>query len=612
MHNLAIQLMIIGLAGFAAQWAAWRFHLPAIVFLLLTGFVFGPVLGILTPSDMFGDFMRPAVGVAVAIILFEASLNLDFREIRDVRRAVSHIVLIGAPLGWVLISWGAHYIGGMSWPTAVTFGGLLVVTGPTVIIPLLRTARLSHRVNSILKWEGIINDPIGVLFSVLALEYFVVSQNVDSVGAGFYLHFAVALAGVSVISFLLGIGINRLFQSGIIPEYLKSYFMLIVVISLFTISNMVIEELGLIAVTVLGVTLANIKVSSLDDIRRFKEVVTLLLVSGVFIVLTADLDPHVLLSIDLRGVAFIVFLLVLLRPIAVFVSSIGTTMTLKETLFISLIAPRGVVCAAVAAIMGPQLVDAGFADGEKLLPLAFAIVVITVLADSFCIERLAKYLSLSADKSNGLIIVGGSMWTTELGLLLKSKDIDVLIVDRSWNNLRDARQKGLATFYGEVLSEDAEYAIDFARYTNILAATEDPVYNALVCNAFVHELGRENVWQISESKDVNSKKVVATSLQGRPFVSEDVTAETIVGLIVAGARFKATRVGGELAGEDTLMSNPADIKIGVMQGGTLRFNSAKHNIAAKEGDVLIVLAQPQAAAATAATATPDEGKNAQS
>lgn len=595
MHDLAIQLMIIGLAGFAAQWAAWKFHLPAIVFLLLTGFVFGPVLGLLTPDEMFGDFLRPAVGVAVAVILFEASLNLDFREIREVKRAVNHIVLIGAPVGWVLISLGAHYIGGLSWPTAVTFGGLLVVTGPTVIIPLLRTARLNHRVNSILKWEGIINDPIGVLFSVVALEYFIVSQNAEAVTAGFYIHFTFALAAVSAISYMIGVGINRLFQSGIVPEYLKSYFMLIVVISLFTVSNMVIEELGLIAVTVLGVTLANIKVSSLDDIRRFKEVVTLLLVSGVFIVLTADLDPRVLLSIDLRGLLFIVFLLLVLRPIAVFISSIGTSMTLKETIFVSLIAPRGVVCAAVAGIMGPQLVDAGFADGEKLLPLAFAIVVITVLVDSFFIKRLAKYLSLSAEKSNGLIIVGGSPWATELGLLLKSKDVDVLIADRNWHGLREARQGGLATFYGEILSEDAEFSIDFARYNNILAATEDPVYNALVCNSFVHELGRENVWQISEPKDVSSKKAVATSLQGRVFVSEDLTLETLQVHFASGARFKATRVGGDIASEDALLAGSADTKLGIIQNGQLRFNSVKHNVSAKEGDTLLMLAQAKAA-----------------
>ena len=595
MHDLAIQLMIIGLAGFAAQWAAWKFHLPAIVFLLLTGFVFGPVLGLLTPNEMFGEFLRPAIGIAVAVILFEASLNLDFREIRDVKRAVNHIVLIGAPVGWVLISLGAHYIGGLSWPTAVTFGGLLVVTGPTVIIPLLRTARLNHRVNSILKWEGIINDPLGVLFSVIALEYFIVSQSAESVTAGFYIHFALALVAVSVISYLLGRGINRLFQSGIVPEYLKAYFMLIVVISLFTLSNMIIEELGLIAVTVLGVTLANIKVSSLDDIRRFKEVVTLLLVSGVFIVLTANLDPSVLLSIDFRGVLFIVFLLLVLRPIAVFISSIGTSMTFKETVFVSLIAPRGVVCAAVAGIMGPQLVDAGFADGEKLLPLAFAVVVITVLVDSFFIKRLANYLSLSAEKSNGLIIVGGANWVTELGLLLKSKDIDVLVVDRNWHGLRDARQAGLATFYGEILSEEAEYSIDFARYNNILAASEDPVYNTLVCNAFVHDLGRENVWQISEPKDSNARKAVSTSLQGRPFVSDELTGEQLQRHLQSGARFKATRVGGELAGEDALLSDPSDLKIGIVQSGKLRFNSIKHNVAAKEGDVLLVLMQPKTA-----------------
>lgn len=597
MHDMALQLMLIGLAGFAAQWAAWKFHLPAIVFLLLTGFLFGPVLGVLTPTEMFGDFLRPAIGVAVAIILFEASLSLDFNEIRGVRRAVSHIVLIGAPLGWALISWGAHYIGGLSWPTAVTLGGLLVVTGPTVIIPLLRTARLNQRVNSILKWEGIINDPIGVLFSVLALEYFVVSQTVESVTAEFYLHFALALAFVSAVSLGMGFVIHRIFRRGWVPEYLKSYFMLIIVIALFTLGNMLFEELGLIAVTVLGVTLANLKISSLEDIRRFKEVVTLLLVSGVFIVLTANLDPSVLFAIDWRGFLFIAALLLVLRPLAVFASSIGTTMTWRETAFVSLIAPRGVVCAAVAGIMGPQLVEAGFEDGAKLLPLAFAIVIITVLLHSTVIKKLAGRLALSAEKSNGLIIVGGSVWAAELALLLQSRGIEVLVADRSWHRLREARHAGLPTYYGEILSEESDYAIDFARYASLLAATDDAVYNALVCNAFVHDFGRENVWQLAEPKDEAARnRNVAPELQGRSFVGEHINFSTLADSIASGLRFKATRVGGSIADEDSLLASTSDVKIGMIQSGRLRFSAPDHKVGAKEGDTLILLSADRAGA----------------
>lgn len=599
MHDFGLQLMIIGLAGFAAQWAAWRMHVPAIVFLLVTGFLFGPVLHVVRPDEMLGDFMRPAIGVAVAIILFEASLNLDFREISGVRRSIWQIVLLGAPLGWLLLSCGGHYIGGLSWPTAATFGGLLVVTGPTVIIPLLRSARLTPRVNSILKWEGIVNDPLGVLFAVLAYEYFVTVQSPDAViDAGFYLHIAGVLGVTVLVSVACGWGISRVFDRGWVPEYLKSYFMLIVVVALFTLCNQMIEEMGLVAVTTLGVTLANMRVSSIEDIRRFKEVVTLLLVSGVFILLTADLNPAVLLDISFRGLLFMIVLLLVLRPLTIFAAALGTDMTTKEKLFVSLIAPRGVVCAAIAGVMGPKLAESGFADGEQLLPLAFGIVLVTVIAHSVAAKPLARKLGLATEAANGLIIVGATSWSTALAEILHARDIPVLIADQNWHRLRQARQAGLPTYYGQILSEEAQYSIEFSHYGTLLAATENDLYNTLLCSTLAPDFGRENVWQLAEIADnAHERHVLSHTLHGRIFAAKDLYFETLWQRMIEGYRFKATRVGPDsaAAGEAGLMTE-GDIKVGVIQNGKLRLRAADQDVTAKEGDILITLAKPKPAA----------------
>lgn len=590
---IILQITLIGIVSFAAQWGAWRLRVPAIAFLLVAGFVLGPVLGLIQPHELMGDLLRPAISVAVAIILFEASLNLNFKEIREVQRGVRHMVLIGAPLSWALISLCAHYIAALSWPVAVTFGGLLVVTGPTVIIPLLRGARLNSRIGSILKWEGVINDPLGILFSILAFEYFLTMPLHGANTAGFYIHFLALLLVVVFISVMMGLLVAWLLGRGHIPEYLKSYFLFITVIALYAFCNLIKQESGLLAVTVLGMTLASRDIAGLNEIKRFKETVTLLMVSGVFILLTADLEPSLLLKIDLRGAAFILAILLICRPVSVLISSIGTSLKLKEIILIGWLAPRGVVCAAVAGIMGPLLTEAGFADGEKLLPLAFGIVIVTVLLHSLTAKSFAERLGLAAEADGGLIIVGASDWALQLAQVLKERNIPVMITDKNWHRLKPVRLANMPFFYGEILSEDAEFKIDYSSYGKILAATDNHSYNTLVCNVFAADFGHENVWQLRTPEEAapESKKM-ADNVQGKVFVSAAMTYDELWLRNLNGSHFKATKVGPEdsAANEAGLMKNPENIKIGIIRGGQLQFRSPEINPPAREGDILLWLA----------------------
>lgn len=543
MDMISAQIVVIAIAAIAAQWAAWKLHVPAIIFLLGIGFVFGPVTGLVQPDILLGDLFKPFISAAVAIILFEGSLQLDFKELRETRHAVRHVIFLGAPIGWGLISLAAHHIAGLEWPVAITLGGILIVTGPTVIMPMLRQSRLNARAGSILKWEGIVNDPVGVIFGILSYEYFVAARN-GTAGAGFFAGQGFTLAGIAVLSFFLAHIVRRVFERGHMPEYLKTPFLLSVVLALFFICDMLMHESGLIAVTVLGLTLANIQTSSLSHIKRFKETITLMLVSGVFILLTADLDANVLLNMNWGGVLFIAALLFAIRPLTFLICSVGTEMTRQEIILTGLIAPRGVVCAAMAGVIGPLLADAGFEDGHKILPIAFAVVIVSVVLHSLMIKPLARRLDLTSGETNGIIIAGAYPWSIQLAETLKSRNVPVMLVDNSWDALVKARLADIPVFYGELLSEETEFELEFNRYNTLLAATPNPAYNALICEKFGYEYGTERVFRISlDDTEVPARRKISTSVQGQTFVSVHMTLSDIWEKYQSGWRFRTTRVG---------------------------------------------------------------------
>lgn len=569
------QIALIGLAAFAAQWAAWRLRIPAIVFLLVFGFILGPVLDLIVPRALLGDMFRPAVEAAVAIILFEGGLHLRFREIAEARRAVGSIVILGAPIGWVLITLAAYYIGGLEFPVAVVLGGMLVVTGPTVIMPMLRHAGLKPNVASVLKWEGIINDPVGILIAFLAFEYFTVA----GAGMGFFLERLAIIAGIALCAVGLGFAVAKAFRAGWIPEYLKSPALLAIVIAVFYTCNLFLHESGLVAVMVLGMTLANLRMESFQEIRRFKETVTLMLVSGVFLLLTADLDASVLLDMDWRGIPFIIALLLLVRPLTVLMAGVFSGLSLREMALIGLIAPRGVVCAAMAGLLGPLMVEVGYADGHQILPLCFAVVVVSVLANGLSISKLAKYLGLSAEHTNGLIIVGAAPWAVQLAEVLRGRKIDVLIADGDWRKLKDARLADIPTYYGELLSEDAEFSVEYHAYDALLAATPSAAYNALLCNQFSEVMGRARTYTLHPDEEgMPYRRRLARVLKGREWVPDHLTLERLNTLFGSGWRFRISRIGKTPEGKDILAPEESEtlIVLGMItRSGILRLFSKK-------------------------------------
>ncbi len=593
-EHLIIKVALIVALGFGSQWLAWRLQLPAIVLLALAGVTAGPVLGVLNPVEDFGPLFQPVISIAVAIILFEGGLNLDFRELRGVSLAVRRLVIVGAPIGWALGSLAAHYAAGLSWPVAILFAGILVVTGPTVILPLLRQAKLASRPAAVLKWEGIINDPIGALLAVLVYEVVSVTHGDETLlTAGTTLVAAIAFA--TVLGFGFGRTIALAFHRGLVPEYLKAPAILCAVLACFECANLLQEETGLLAVTVLGVTLANSRLASIDELRRFKENLTILLVSGVFVVLSASLPRDVILSADWRMAAFVGAIVFVVRPLTIWLSTVGSGLSWQERTLIGWIAPRGIVAVAVSGLFGPALVNLGYEDAAMLVPLTFAIVFATVIAHGFTIGWLSRRLGLSATGKPGIILVGASPWSMGLATALTDLEIPATVVDTNWHRLREMRLAGLSTYYGEVLSEAAEFHLDMNRFGYLLALTDNESYNALVCSQLAPEIGRHRVYQLGSRADgEDDHKVLAHTIRGRTLLRSGTGYYELVRRRREGWVFQKTRLTEEYDLDRYLSDRPGgtEMLFAVRPSGEIAFNTDKGRPSAKAGDVILSFSPP--------------------
>jgi NhaP-type Na+/H+ or K+/H+ antiporter len=539
MELLVGKLALIGALGVAAQWLAWRARLPAIVLLLAAGFFAGPVTGLLDPAADFGELLRPLVALAVALILFEGGLSLNFAELRETSVAVRRLVSLGALIAFGAGAVAAHYLAQLSWPSALVLGAILVVTGPTVVMPLLRHARLKPRAASLLRWEAILADPVGALLAVLVYEGVLVAQAQLEPNE-LMLKVGGAALWALVGGYVLGRGLVLAFVRGRIPEFLKAPLVVVAVLATYAVSGLILEESGLLTVTVMGVTIGNSRIASLNELRRFKEFITVLLVSAVFVVLTATLDMAALEALAPRDMLFLAALLFLVRPLAVLLSTAFSGLSIRERLLAAWIAPRGVVAVAVSGLFAVALAERGVADGERLVALTFAVVVITVVLHGFTLTPLARLLDLGASGPPGVLIVGGSPWSTALAEQLEAMELPVMLADRNWNHLREARYQGLPVYYGEILSESAEHHVDMNNFGFLVAATDNDDYNALLCTDFGPEFGRGNVFQIGRPEGEESRHSLAVTLGGRPFLHEVGGFRTLNSRLAAGWEFRKT------------------------------------------------------------------------
>ena len=568
--DTTILIALIGVLGIGSQWLAWRLQLPAIVLMLVAGLIAGPVTGWIDPEADFGNLFRPMVAVAVALILFEGGITLKFKALRGACPAVRRLVLFGAPLGWLFSTLAARYGAGLGWEASVIFGGILIVTGPTVVTPLLRQARLSKRPSEILRWEAIANDPVGALAAVLAFEGVMALHGEGTITAiGGHLVFGILLAGA--VGFVAGWALVESFCRGWVPEYMKVPVLIVLVLAVYAGTDQVLHESGLLAVTVMGIVVGNARLPALRELKRFKEHITIILVSGVFILLAASMKWEMLFQLDWRALVFVLLIMFIARPAAVFLALLGTDLPNKEKLIVAWIGPRGVVAVAVSGLFGARLVEVGIADGQLLAPLAFLLVAATVVAHGFSIKPLARKFDLTSTEPPGVLLVGASDWVVALAKTLSAAGIPVLIAERNWWRLRGARNENLPVFFGEILSEAAEHTVDLHHYGALLALSDNDDYNTLLCTDFAPEFGRNNVFQIGRHEGSTTEGDIPVTIGGRTMARGN-PFEYFARNLADGWTFGVTALTEEYTLETYRESRPeAEILAVLTTNSTLKF-----------------------------------------
>jgi len=557
MHEQAIiALSTIGIVAIICQWFAWWVKLPAIVFLLLAGIVLGPLTNILNPEALFGDLFFPMVSLSVAVILFEGSLTLKFEEIRGLQKVVRNMLTVGVAITWAAISIGTHYIVGFAWDLSILFGALMVVTGPTVIVPILRTVRPNSTISNILRWEGIVIDPLGAILAVLVFE---VILSIQLQGHASFEHTMLIFGQTLVIGSVIGAVPAYLFglvlRKHLMPEYLHNVATLTVVFAVFALSNHLSEESGLLAVTVMGIWLANMKNVPVDDILDFKESLSILLISGLFILLAARLDFSQFATLGWSAIGLFLFIQLFARPIKVVLSTLGSDLTWQERFMISWIGPRGIVAAAVTALFALRLQENGVENAELLVPLAFTIIIGTVVLQGTTAKFLAQLLGVAEPEDNGFLIIGANPVSRMLAHALNDNKFHTLVTDSSWTNIKAARMEGLKTYYGNAVSEHADRHLDLVGLGHLLALAPQKEYNALAGQRYRSEFGSNRVYFLSsevekEKQHEDQKSRTAVSHDHHVLFAADTTFSKLASLISQGAKTKQTNISASFSYED--------------------------------------------------------------
>ncbi|NND72563.1 MAG: PTS transporter subunit EIIA [Rhodothermales bacterium] len=603
-HDVLTGIVLVLVLGIGSQWLAWRIRVPSILLLLVVGFIAGPVTRIIDPAGLQGDWVFAFVSISIGVILFEGGLSLRLSELREVGTAVLNLITIGVMITWTLASLGAYFILGLNISLAILLGAILTVTGPTVVIPLLRHVRPTGRVRAIAKWEGITIDPVGAILAVLVLDTILILNDAGAAGIELTGFGPVALHAVKglLLTITTSIGISAvgaatliiLLRRRLVPDYLQSSIALAIVVGTFALSNVLQQESGLLEVTLLGIIMANQKYVPTRRISDFKEDLQVLLIAALFIVLSARLELTALEFINGRAIIFLVILIVLVRPIAVWVSAFRTTLSGRETTFLAWIAPRGIVAAAVASLFSFELEEVFPAQAESLVPIVFLIIVGTVAVYGLTLSPMARYLGLADQNPNGLLILGAHAWARKIASTLQDLGIKVIIIDINSKNIDLAKQQGLDAEIANAVSETVLDELDLNGIGNFLAMTPNDEVNTLAALNFTEIFESNDVLQL-DARIVKNKSESdrdnTSSLRGRSLFGEGVTFFSINEMYDHGAIVEVVEITSTLTyemireqfGEDTVL-------LFAIRGSEVLINASDTNINPVPGDKIVLLA----------------------
>ncbi|MGB6221607.1 cation:proton antiporter [Haloferula sp.] len=568
-----VYLTLILALGVLAQWLAWKFRLPSILLLLAFGFGLGQWTGVriddyLAAGSGYASPLLSAVGLFVAIILFEGGLTLKFNELRVSGLPILRLCTIAVAISMAATTLFMWKILGYDIRLAALTGAILTVTGPTVIAPLLRHVNPTRKVASIVKWEGIVVDPIGAVLAVLVFKA-AMASDVDAAWASSGIAIGKMLLVGVLGGYLLGKLIEWLLRHHLIPDYLQPVFLLAVVAVAFTASNQIEKEAGLVTVTVLGIVLANQRSVSVRHILEFKENLRTLIISSLFIVLSGRIGIEDLNNSLGKGLALLAFLILIGRPLSVFGSLIGSDKTTrKERIFLAFLAPRGIVAAAVTSIFALEFeaaATAGSRFGERagliatqaneLVALIFLIIIGTVAIYGLAASPLARFLGLASKNSTGVLFAGADAWARVAAKALHDDGHRVMLLDTNFTNISKAKMLGLDAHRANILSEFAEEELDFNGLGSLVAGTPNDEVNSIASQRFIHQFGRAGVWQLAAiDRDKHHKTAAASDVRSQTCFSGAPNHADLQRLVASGTVMKKSKISDIFTLEDFFLT----------------------------------------------------------
>ena len=512
-----VELAGIIILGILAQWVAWRLKLPAILPLILIGLFVGPVSTLLTDNGekwiepiwngekgLFpGDGLYYFVSLAISVILFEGGLTLKRSEIANVGPVITKLITLGSVVTFFGAGIAAHFIFELSWQVSFLISGLIIVTGPTVITPILRNIPLKKDVSAVLKWEGILIDPIGALVAVLVFEFISVGEG-EAYTQTALVEFGKILLFGTTFGFTFAHALAFAIKKNFIPHYLLNVVSLSVVLLVFVESDIFAHESGLLAVVGMGLGMGNINLPNLKELLYFKESLSVLLISILFIVLAANINLQELeLIFNWQMVVLLAIIVFVIRPLGVFLSSAGSDLNFKEKLFISWVGPRGIVAAGIASLFGSKLLANGEPGAEYITPVVFTVVLGTVLLNATTARLFAKLVGVFLTKSEGILIIGASKASRLIAGYLQKNQRHVVLIDNNQSNVEKAKKMGLEAMTANIYSDSLTDNIELNDMGYLMALTGNSDINMFAIKKFKDQFGENGSFRLVSGDEMN-------------------------------------------------------------------------------------------------------------
>ncbi len=581
---LAIAAILV--VGVIAQWVGWRLGVPAIVFLLAAGLVVGPFTGLLDPDELFGDLLFPFVNLAVAVILFEGAMGLGTSRIKEAGRTVWMLLTVGAAITLGLTALAARAVLDVPWSLAWLLSAVLVVTGPTVIGPLVRSIGLRGRVASILEAEGTLIDPIGAILTVVLFQAFYEAGSgwaiPGEIAWTLLVGTVIGLAGAAVLTVALA--------RFLVPDELHNVTTLAMVILAFAAADAIQSEGGLVAVTVMGVALRGQRRVEVHHVLEFNETLRTLFISGLFILLGARIEAETLRTLEWRNLGFLVVLVLAIRPLSVLGSTIRSGLARNERTFLAATAPRGIIAAAIASIFSLRLAEQEAVGSQVLVSATFTVIAGTVLLSGFGSRPLARRLSLIGDDRPPLVILGTNPVAVALAEALDTRGVPAELISLDRKEVSSAKLSGLSARHGSVLDEGLWDQVADSGASTFLALTSNDEANVIACRRVAPLVGSRNVFRVASDRKEHATLMGSASTPGRLLIDGEVTYPVLSERLEAGWRFRATPLTEEFDAEAYRDDRPSDtLPIGVVRRGGLDLAAAGETLPLRPGDVVIAL-----------------------